>query len=74
MKSFKQSSTVVSQTRVHVLIRPKRARDRRRSHAQEQARLITASLRSYLMASEVDTPPDHSAHKKANALVSALRS
>ncbi|HEY2759227.1 MAG TPA: diguanylate cyclase [Pirellulales bacterium] len=41
-----------SQTRLQVIARPARGRDRRRSAALEQARQVIASLRSYLMANE----------------------
>jgi len=47
-----------AQTRMHVVIRPRRSRDRRREQVTSRARAILASLRSYLMATEImpDTP------------------
>ncbi len=40
-------------TEVEVLIRPRRARDRRKRDARERARQLMASLKSYLMANEI---------------------
>ncbi len=48
------------QTRIHVIIRPRRDRDRRREEAADRARCVLASLKSYLMArdeTEVRDPP-----------------
>lgn len=42
----------VTRTRIHVVVRPKRNRDRRRGGAVERARGVLNSLRSYLMATE----------------------
>ena len=39
-------------TRVYAIVRPKRSRDRRLALAQEQARQLVSSLKSYLMAQE----------------------
>jgi diguanylate cyclase (GGDEF)-like protein/PAS domain S-box-containing protein len=39
-------------TRVHVVIRPKKERDRRRDQAAERARHLLLSMKSYLMAQE----------------------
>jgi diguanylate cyclase (GGDEF)-like protein len=39
-------------TRIHVTIRPRRGRDRRRHGAADRAREVLTSLRSYLMAAE----------------------
>jgi diguanylate cyclase (GGDEF)-like protein/PAS domain S-box-containing protein len=41
-------------TFIDVTIKPKRDRDRRRGQAMERARLLMGSLKSYLMAKEVD--------------------
>jgi diguanylate cyclase (GGDEF)-like protein len=46
----------VTRTRIHVVVRPKRNRDRRRSGAVDRARRVLNSLRSYLMATEDDGP------------------
>jgi hypothetical protein len=42
------------ETRVHVQIRPRRDRDRRREATVEKARRLLGSLKSYLMAREDD--------------------
>ncbi len=49
-------------TRIHVAIRPRRNRDRRRPDVIDRARQLLASLRAYLMASEdpraeIEQPP-----------------
>lgn len=41
-----------AQTRIHVTVSPQRNRDRRRADAEERARLLLASFRAYLMATE----------------------
>ena len=41
-----------AQTRIHVTVTPQRNRDRRRADAEERARLLLASFRAYLMATE----------------------
>lgn len=55
-------------THVHVLIRPKRDRDRRRQDAQERARLVMASIKAYLMASEETAPPTPQSEKRAGGV------
>jgi diguanylate cyclase (GGDEF)-like protein/PAS domain S-box-containing protein len=47
----------LARTKVHVAIRPWRDRDRRKANALERARLLMASIKSYLMASEEEAPP-----------------
>lgn len=47
-----RSESTALRTLIHVKIRPKRSRDRRRSDALERARKLLASLKSYLMASD----------------------
>ncbi len=47
----------IAETRVHVVIRPKRDRDRRRQQATERAAQVMASLKSYLMAEEETVGP-----------------
>ena len=42
------------ETRIEVLIRPRRDRDRRREATVEKARRLLGSLKSYLMAREDD--------------------
>jgi hypothetical protein len=41
-----------ARTRIHVTVTPQRNRDRRRSDAEERARLLLASFRAYLMCTE----------------------
>ena len=48
----------VTRTRIHVVVRPKRNRDRRRAGAVDRARRVLNSLRSYLMATEDHDPVD----------------
>jgi hypothetical protein len=43
-----------AETRIEVLIRPRRDRDRRRDATTERARRLLGSLKSYLMAREND--------------------
>jgi len=50
------------QTRIRVVLRPRRKRERRTAYALEQAQKVLSSLRSYLMASDAvgpagDAPP-----------------
>ena len=45
----------MAKTLIHVAIRPKRQRDRRRRDAKERAGQLLASLKSYLMASDHST-------------------
>jgi diguanylate cyclase (GGDEF)-like protein len=45
-------------TRIDVVIRPRRDRDRRRDAATEKARRLLGSLKSYLMAREDDDRPE----------------
>ena len=47
------------ETRIEVLIRPRRDRDRRREATVEKARRLLGSLKSYLMAREADSHPAH---------------
>ena len=56
--SSKNSAGTVTRTRIHVVVRPKRNRDRRRAGAVDRARRVLNSLRSYLMATEDHGPVD----------------
>jgi hypothetical protein len=64
-----RKSKVLSQTRIHVVVRPKKNRDRRHTSATEQARHVLASLRSYLMATEVAATPESGLLKKVTTLM-----
>lgn len=48
-----KENRIRSQTRIHLSVRTKRQRDRRRASVVEQAKQVVAGLRSYLMATEV---------------------
>jgi diguanylate cyclase (GGDEF)-like protein len=51
-------------TLIHVVIRPKRQRDRRRRDAVERARQLLVSLKSYLMATDFVDRPSHTDAKR----------
>jgi hypothetical protein len=55
------------QTFIQVLIRAKRSSDRRRSTANENARHVLASLRSYLMAGELTIAPDDAVFERSSS-------
>jgi diguanylate cyclase (GGDEF)-like protein/putative nucleotidyltransferase with HDIG domain/PAS domain S-box-containing protein len=55
------------QTCIQVLIRAKRSSDRRRSTANENARHVLASLRSYLMAGELAVAPDDAMFERSSS-------
>src|SRR5439155_1337128 len=60
-------------TRIHVAIRPKRHRDRRRSVTFKRARQLLVSLRSYLMAAEAElATEDRAALPADNVLGTSL--
>jgi diguanylate cyclase (GGDEF)-like protein/PAS domain S-box-containing protein len=64
----------MGKTKVHVTIRPKRERDRRRADALERARHVMSGIKSYLVASEVDLQSHKGALRRAtNVLVHWLR-
>jgi len=51
-----------------VAIRLKRDRDRRRGDAIERARFMFASIKSYLMANELDSAPEAANRRPGNVL------
>jgi hypothetical protein len=55
-----------SETRVEVVIRPRRDRDRRREATVEKARRLLGSLKSYLMAREGDGSSEQPQAAKAS--------
>ena len=57
------------QTKVHAVIRPQRNRDRRQDKITERAREMLHSLKSYLMAEEVEDNDDENALKKATTTI-----
>ena len=48
------SRQTLTKTAIHVVVRPKRQRDRRRRDVNERAKALVASLKSYLMAQDRD--------------------
>ncbi len=65
-----ESTGTATQTRIHVSITPKKSRDRRRGDADNRAREVLASFRSYLMASDADdAPPAGGVLRKAGQLL-----
>lgn len=61
----------VVRTKVNVVIRPQRQRDRRRNDAGSHAQHLLASLRSYLMASEAVEETGVNVLNRATAIVSS---
>ena len=61
----------VVRTKVCVVIRPQRQRDRRRADAASHAQHVLAGLRSYLMASEVSEESGVNVLNRATAVVSS---
>jgi diguanylate cyclase (GGDEF)-like protein len=61
------------QTRIRVILRPRRNRDRRSGFALEQGRRVLASLRSYLMASDVVSSTDDASFATATSLPSSIQ-
>jgi len=57
-KAANAASEGVVRTRINVSVSLRRRRDRRRTDLTERARLVVASLKSYLMATEEEGPPD----------------
>jgi diguanylate cyclase (GGDEF)-like protein/PAS domain S-box-containing protein len=57
------TSGTARRTRIYVAIRPRRDRDRRRADSIDRARVVLASLKSYLVATESEAP----ASKKVNS-------
>jgi diguanylate cyclase (GGDEF)-like protein len=53
------------ETRIEVLIRPRRERDRRREATVERARRLLGSLKSYLMAREANAQPQEAESEAA---------
>jgi diguanylate cyclase (GGDEF)-like protein len=58
-----------SQTRIHVTVSPQRNRDRRRADAEERARLLLASFRAYLMATEEHRESEPAAPRRGKTLL-----
>ena len=65
----KNVRTGATRTKIHVTVTPKRSRDRRRDDAADRAREVLVSFRSYLMASEDESPPEGGVLRKAGRLL-----
>jgi len=63
------STIATSRTKIHVAVRPRKNRDRRRADVGERAREVLASFRSYLMATTEDSPPAESALRRAKSIL-----
>ena len=59
----------VSRTKIHVIIGPRKNRDRRRKDAADRAREVLASLRSYLMATAQNAPSDRGVLRRAKRVL-----
>ena len=69
------TSGTLTRTKIQVIIRPRRSRDRRRAPAVNRARVVLASLRSYLMATDDLGLPDDIVLRRSThmAVASALK-
>ncbi|MCE9545897.1 MAG: diguanylate cyclase [Planctomycetia bacterium] len=56
-------------TKVHVTVRPKRHRDRRRGEAIKRARMLLSSLQSYLMAHDADQMVEDEVTTRSTSIV-----
>jgi diguanylate cyclase (GGDEF)-like protein len=63
------STGSVTRTKIRVVMRPKRNRDRRRSNAINRARQLLSSLRSYLMATDDHSHTDEEVFRRAKHMV-----
>lgn len=63
-----QSASPATSTKIHVTVRPKKDRDRRRNDALERARHLVASLKSYLIASD-EEQSDDSMLRRASSII-----
>ncbi|MDZ4821820.1 MAG: diguanylate cyclase [Planctomycetota bacterium] len=64
------AGNITQRTKVDIVVRPKRGRDRRKDSGLESARQIMASLRAYLMATDYD--PKEDANGKRRSIGSLL--
>ncbi len=58
-----------TRTRIKVVMRPKKNRDRRKSNAVNRARTLLSSLRSYLMAADDNSLTDDAVFRRASHLL-----
>ena len=59
----------ITRTKIKVVMRPKRNRDRRRANPVNRARQLLTSLRSYLMASDDNSQPDEAVFRRATHML-----
>jgi hypothetical protein len=62
-------SGTITRTKIQVVMRPKRNRDRRHANAIGRARQLLASLRSYLMASDDCSQADEGVLRRATHML-----
>ncbi len=63
------SAPSITRTKIRVVARPRRSRDRRRADAVARARQLLSSLRSYLMAAEDYSQTDDSVFQRASHML-----
>lgn len=63
------NARVLSRTKIHVAITPRKNRDRRRTDVAERAREVLASFRSYLMATVEEAPPAKGVLRRAKSIL-----
>jgi hypothetical protein len=63
------SGSTSARTKIQVIIRPKRTRDRRRAPAVTRARQLLAALRSYLMATDDHSQSDEEVFRRSNHML-----
>jgi diguanylate cyclase (GGDEF)-like protein/PAS domain S-box-containing protein len=59
-------------TRIYAAIKPKRSRDRRHNETHERAKLVMASIKSYLMATEEAPPEPKPEERQGSPLLNAI--
>jgi len=68
-ESADASPAAVSRTTIHVIISPRKNRDRRRADVADRAREVLASFRSYLMATVEDAPARKGMLRRASRIL-----
>lgn len=66
------SGATSSRTRIRVVMRPKKTRDRRKSNAVNRARQLLSSMRSYLMATDDHSKTDDAAFRRTMNMLTPL--
>jgi hypothetical protein len=57
-----------ARTKIRVSVASQKKRERRQEQAAERARQLLVSFRSYLMATEIEQPPDPGVFRRARGL------